>query len=62
MIYLKEFIKLYALDKIFMSNTSHDWKDVNLLTVVLDLKMVSYKRVILISHCHHLFVRADVKT
>jgi hypothetical protein len=61
MVYLKEFIKLDALYKILMSNTSHYWKYINLLAIIFNLKVVSNEGVILVAHCHHLFIWADVK-
>ena len=45
-----------------MSNTSHDWDNIDLLAIVLDLKVVSNKWVVFIANCHHLFIWTDVKT
>ena len=62
MVNLEEFVKLNALYKILVSNTSHDWDNIDLLAIVLDLKVVSNKGVVFIANCHHLFIWTDVKT
>ena len=61
MVDLEVFVKLDALNKVLMTNTSHYRKYFNLLTIIFDLEMVRDERVIFIAHGHHLLIRTDVK-
>jgi len=61
MIYLKELVKLDALDKVAMTDTPHDGNDVDRQTTITDLEMVGNERIIFVSNRKHLFIWADVK-
>lgn len=58
---LEVLVKPYAADEVSVTNSSHDWDDVNSVALVFDFEVIGNERIVFKPNSNHRLVRTDVK-